>query len=57
MDVVILVKQTVHGEVVQQFTTDIKDVCVGEIPVLVGSAVCRHQRPSMHPIFFAAVAS
>lgn len=52
VDVVITVKQTVNGEVVQQFTTDIKDVCVGEIPVLVGSAVCHRVLPGAASCFF-----
>lgn len=43
VNVEISVKQTLHRVVVQQQVADIKDLCIGEIPILVGSVLC-HQR-------------
>lgn len=41
----IVVRQTVGGEMVQQHVADIQKLCVGEIPVLVGSKLCyRHEK-------------
>lgn len=39
------------GQVVQQFSADIHDMCVGEVPVLVGSCLC-HRPPGALSCYF-----
>lgn len=48
------VKQTVKGELVHQYTADIQDLCVGEVPVLVNSVLCHRPAPVPPACFFIA---
>ena len=45
VNVDISVRQSMHGETVQQYA-DIHEMCIGELPVLTGSCICHRPRGS-----------